>query len=131
MEVKYPETGKRLREIRHQLKLPMDALGNETGMSRSYISDFERGVKRPTSKYLIHLHDKYRVNLNYIFGSDGRMFRREAGEEVNFGKFQDEVDEMLYMMNKVHSVLYSVLGYYSRFKIKNKDLIREELESSD
>ena len=134
---KYYDTGLQLKAIRERLKLTLDGMSKETRISRSYISDFERGLKLPTAKYLKYLHDKHNISLHYIFCSDGRMFRPEEDEDVapDFGKFREEVDELLRYISRVPHALYAVLGFFTEYKIKNKQLIAElfpgdELESS-
>jgi transcriptional regulator with XRE-family HTH domain len=66
--VRFEDTGPQLRNIREDLRMTLDAVSKETGISRSYISDFERGFRLPTSKYLRYLHDNHQVNLNYEGG---------------------------------------------------------------
>jgi len=117
------DIGLQLRAVRERLGLTLEALSKETGISRSYISEFERGVKLPTSRYLKHLHDRCNVSLHYIFCSDGRMFRPSQEEQarVNFGKFQEEVDEMLECMSKNPHALYSLLLSFIEYKAENQE----------
>lgn len=71
MERRYRDMGLQIKAIRERLNMTLDAISKETGISRSYISDFERGFKLPTGKFLKHLHDRHNINLNYVFCSDG------------------------------------------------------------
>jgi transcriptional regulator with XRE-family HTH domain len=113
-----------LKAIRDDLRMTLDAVSKETGMSRSYISDFERGFRLPTSKYMRYLHDRHLVNLNYIFGSEGRKFRTEARKAPDFGKMQEDVDELLALMGEVPHALYAVLGFFNEYKLMNKEVIQ-------
>jgi transcriptional regulator with XRE-family HTH domain len=124
------DIGLNLRAVRDRLGLTLDALSKETGISRSYISEFERGVKLPTSRYLKHLHDRYNVNLNYIFCSDDRMFRPSQEEQArfNFGKFQEEIEEILECITKNPHALYSLLLMFSEYKEKNQQIIAQSLK---
>lgn len=54
-EAIFKEIGMNLRMIRDKIDLTMEVISKETGISRSYLSDFERGVKLPTHKYLKYL----------------------------------------------------------------------------
>lgn len=124
-ERKYENYGLQCRAIRQRLRLTLEDVHKETGISASYISDFERGLKLPTAKYLRHLHDKYQVNLNFIFCGEGRMFRLSAKESEikDFGKFQEEVDEMMTYMSKVPHSLYSMLVQFSEYKVENQEFL--------
>ena len=121
---RFEETGRQLRSIREDLRMTMDAVSKETGISRSYISDFERGFRLPTSKYLRYLHDSHQVNLNYVFGSEERKFRMTKDKPPDFGKMQDDVDDLLRFMAEVPHALYAVLGYFTEYKLMNKEVIQ-------
>jgi transcriptional regulator with XRE-family HTH domain len=123
----YNDIGMQIRAIREKLKLTLDELNGETGISRSYISDFERGIKLPTAKFLRYLHDKHNINLNFVFCGDGRMFRPSKEDIFNtdFGKFQEEIEEILTYANRMPHALFALLGFFMEYKIKNKKLIEE------
>ncbi|MCP4156896.1 MAG: helix-turn-helix transcriptional regulator [bacterium] len=122
----YADIGKRLRIIRDRLDKTMDALCKQIGISRSYLSDFERGYKLPTARYLKFLHDKYDVSLDYVFGgSDIPFIKKDEEEPIDFGKMKEEVEEMLLLLSQMPHALFAVLGYYSEYKINNKKLIKD------
>ena len=104
--------------------MTLDAVSKETGISRSYISDFKRGFRLPTSKYLRYLHDSHQVNLNYVFGSEGWKFRTAKDKPPDFGKMQDDVYDMLRLMAEAPHALYAVLGYFTEYKLMNKEVIQ-------
>lgn len=121
---KHNDIGLQLKAVRERLKMTLDAMSKETRISRSYISDFERGLKLPTAKYLKYLHDKHNVSLNYIFCSDGDMFRPDDDILLpDFGKFREEIKELLAYLARIPHALYTVLGFFTEYKIKNKELI--------
>jgi transcriptional regulator with XRE-family HTH domain len=122
----YKDIGLQLRSVRERLKLTLDDLHGEIGISRSYISNFERGLKLPTVKYLKHLHDKYGVSLDYIFCSNGRMFRGggEATAMVDFGKSQEDVDGMFRLMARVPHALHSMLVAFAEYKLEHEDFLK-------
>lgn len=125
---KYGKMGLQIKAVREHLHMTLDQMSKETGISRGYISDFERGVKLPTGKYLKHLHDVHRVNLNFLFTSEGRMFRPSIEDEImDFGKYQDEIDELLKYLSKIPHALYSVLGFFAEYKIENAKIIAKYL----
>jgi transcriptional regulator with XRE-family HTH domain len=130
-EKKYPEMGLQLKVIREHLKMTLDEISADTGISRSYISDFERGFKLPTGKFLKYLHNRHRVNLNFIYCSEGRMLR-PAGEDeaLDFGKFQEDVDELLHLMARIPHAIYAILGFFTEYKLENKHIIEKYMTDS-
>lgn len=124
---KYIEIGKKLKSIRERFNWTLSTLSKAAGISPSYLSDFERGFKLPTSKYLKYLHENLNINLNYIFGTEDPMFRLKAEKHVkpDFGKYDEEIEELLYYLSRLPHALYSVLGYFTEYKIQHKQLIKE------
>lgn len=125
----YKDIGLQLRSVRERLKLTLDDVHKETGISRSYVSNFERGLKLPTVKYLKHLHDVHSVSLDFIFCSNGRMFRLGAGEpgELDFGKNQEDVDDMMKLMAKVPHARHSMLVAFAEYKMEYEDYLDKYL----
>ncbi len=121
----YQDTAMQLKAIREEMRKTLDVVSQETGISRSYLSDFERGFRLPTSKYLKFLHDRHRVNLNFVFGGEGRKFRVADEAELDFGHLQDEVDKMLHFMAEMPHALFSMLSYFAEYKLVNKKLIEQ------
>ncbi len=121
-EILFKEIGERLRVVRLELKGTMDIFSKESGISRSYLSDFEKGYRMPTSKYLRYLYDRHNVNLNYIFGGVGWIFMNQD-KTVNFGELQPVVNEMLVFLSEMPPALFSILEHVSEYKMKNKELI--------
>lgn len=124
-EVLYQDTAMQLKAIREEMRKTLDVVSGETGISRSYLSDFERGFRLPTSKYLRYLHDHHRVNLNYVFGGEGRKFRAADEAGLDFGHLQDEVDKMLHFMAEMPHALFSMLSHFAEYKLVNKKLIEQ------
>jgi transcriptional regulator with XRE-family HTH domain len=125
------EIGKRLKNVRESLNFTLEALREETGISRSYLSDFERGLKLPTSKYLLYLIESHAVDLNFILIGEGEMFFREAvdGEKVyDFGKYEEEIDDLLFHIVKIPAALHAVLAHFSEYKTEKEDFLKDYLE---
>ncbi len=132
-EVKYVDMGVQLRNIRERLNWTLDVMSKATGISRSYISDFEKGYKLPTMKYLRYLHDNHNVSIHYIMGSDGRMFRpeEEDGVKPDFGRYGEDIDDLLYHMSRIPHAMYAVLGFFAQYKLEHKQFINEFLKETE
>lgn len=124
--VKFPRIGVQLRAIRERLGMTLDVVSKKTGLSRSYVSEFERGLKLPTAKYLRYLHETHNISLNYIFGSDDEMYcptEEERKNKPDFGRYTSDVEEMLQLMGEMPHAMFAMLGAFSEYKMKNKALI--------
>ncbi|MCX6582810.1 MAG: helix-turn-helix transcriptional regulator [Candidatus Aminicenantes bacterium] len=127
---KYQDIGRRLKSIRDALGYTLDRVYKETGISRSYISEFERGRKLATSKYLKFLIDTHNVNLNFVFTGKGEMFishQDRQPELYDFGKFDEEIKDLLFHITNVPNAMYEVLGHFSEYKMRKADLIKQAL----
>jgi transcriptional regulator with XRE-family HTH domain len=126
------EIGIQLKNIRSHFKMTMDEIGKDTGTSRSYLSDFERGFRLPTTKYLRYLHNKLNVNLNYVFKGEGWMFRPTPEERPpDFGQLQDQVTDLLNFIEEMPHALYAVLGFITEYKLMNKELIDRHINEKN
>lgn len=125
-EANFIDVGLRLKAIREDLRITLDTLSKATGMSRTYLSDFERGFRLPTAKYTNYLFHTHQVNLNYVYGGEGPKFRHPAGGPPNFGMFQEEVDRLLHFMAEMPHALYAVLGFFTEYQLTNEALIKRQ-----
>lgn len=126
MNTKFPGIGVQLRAIRERLGMTLDVVSKKVGISRSYVSEFERGLKLPTAKYLMYLHEIHNISLNYIFGCDEEMYcptEEERKNKPDFGYNTPDVMEMLRLMSELPHARFSMLSAFSEYKIKNKQLI--------
>lgn len=115
----FEDIGERLKEIRKELCLKMKTASEETGISRSYIADFEKGYRMPTSKYMIYLHNKHKVNLNHIFSGEKPMFRKSTAIcPPDFGGNQGDINDLLCLMHKYPLIRYLILAHGERLRIK-------------
>ncbi len=124
---KYEDYGKRLKDIRTKLGLTLENIRQHIGISRSYVSEFEKGIKLPTVKYLRYLHDRHGINLNYVFRGQHNMFRENVVNEHSepvFGGFQNDVADMIKLMEKVPHALHHILAYVAEYKVNNHDFLK-------
>ncbi len=121
-EGEHKEIGERLKTIRIQLGLSLDDMVETSGVSRSYLSEFERGVRLPNSRYLRFLFERYGGSIHYVYSGIGDVLvsSRDEGEMFfNFGKYADEIKEMLfYMTHEVHT-LFDMLTAFTEYKMEH------------
>ncbi len=62
--------GKRIREIRKKHNMKLEDLAEKTGLSLSYISLIERGLKNPSLKALERIAKAFSLPTSYFFSED-------------------------------------------------------------
>jgi transcriptional regulator with XRE-family HTH domain len=123
------QVGARLKEVRTAINLSLEKIANQTGFSRSLISEAENGKKKPSSLYLYSLHLLYGVNINYILSGNGDLFIHRPdtpGKAKN--DTDEEMQELIHLMKHVKFVKFAMLSHFVDFKIRNKDVIKEHLK---
>ena len=73
------ELARRLREAREFVNLSQQFVAEQTGISRSAISDIERGERRVESLELKRLAELYRMPVDYFLGNEPS--RRTRGRQ--------------------------------------------------
>jgi len=125
MDKKFEEMGKRARIVRRELGLTLQQMAEETGISRSYLSDFENGKRSVTAKYLKYLAENHNVNLNYIFFPDERVFRVNEKEELNgLFDFEPNLRDLLLYIRKIPHAKHVMLAYFCQYRIEYEHIIR-------
>lgn len=67
------EIGNRYKKIREYLKLSQTKLAEETESFQGYISRIEKGKMLPTFANMYVLANRFKVNLNYLFGTSDNI----------------------------------------------------------
>ncbi len=126
--------GKRLKAVREALTHTLDSMCEAADISRSYLSEFERGQKIPNSKYLKYLFDAHNVNIHFILSGEGPMFnisREEQKRLYNFGKYEEEIKDLLYHITNVPHALYAVLGFFTEYKVDSEKFLEKYLAKKE
>lgn len=129
--VEHGSIDERVKAVREALKYTLKTMQEKTGISTSYISDFERGKKFPSSKYIKKLVNTFGVSSDYLFTGKGDMFLKDRTywkEMYDFGKFNDDVHEMLFYMKKVPNTMFAVLEFFTDYKVKKEEFLEKYLE---
>lgn len=66
--------GRTLRELRREHGWTLEKLSREAGVSRSHLSDVERGTKETSSEVLRSIHQALGVNLDQLLDRARRPF---------------------------------------------------------
>ncbi|MCK4762111.1 MAG: helix-turn-helix transcriptional regulator [Candidatus Aminicenantes bacterium] len=116
--------GKRLRQTRKNLDLTLKEMGEMSGFVVSAVSEMELGKKRILPEYLNLLAAKFNVNLNWIFTGKGSMFLPGYELTWDFGKDNEEIEEMIYLIENSSFFRHEVLRYFMKLKAENKEELK-------
>ena len=75
--------GERLRELRKEQKLTLEALAKEVGSQKETISRYENGKREPSNTVLFELAEFFETPITYLIGlTDDRHFKQLTDEET-------------------------------------------------
>ncbi|HOJ92361.1 MAG TPA: helix-turn-helix transcriptional regulator [Dictyoglomaceae bacterium] len=92
--------GNRIRELRKNKNLKLEDLANMTGLSLSYISLVERGLKHPSLKALEKIADAFNVPTSFLFTED-KEENLEAFLRTNTNLDDDERKMIIQLINSL------------------------------
>lgn len=128
------ETGKRLKTFRILQNLTLAELSEKSGLSIAMISESETGKNKPSPNLMYALHRLYDLNINWLLTGEGEMVikprsakeppRNEKGEIIY------DMESLVWLMERVPIVKYSVLGFFSGFYFENKKTIERFLKET-
>ena len=125
------EVGKRLREVRKNLKLTLKEMGELSGNAFTTISEMESGVIKPNTLYLSLLVSKYRVDINWILTGKGAMFLPEFDLTWDFGKNSKTIMEMFYLIEKEELVQFEMLTHFLKLKALHSEKLEKILKTKE
>ncbi|MCK4763104.1 MAG: helix-turn-helix transcriptional regulator [Candidatus Aminicenantes bacterium] len=114
------EIGSRVKKIRTSLDLTLKQMAEKTGLSAGFLSQIEKGIKRPSAIYLFFLLVEHKVNINWILSGKGDIYLTEnlveKSRAFDFGGDREAVEEMLHDLEQNNHVRHSFLSFYYTLK---------------
>lgn len=107
------EIGGRLRTIRKDLGNTLEEMAQITGLSKSGISDMEKGLKKPSSVYMSELYIKFGVNINWVLTGKGTTHAPDIEFDLNFGKDNELIKKLIFCIENIDIVRYDILKYFA------------------
>jgi transcriptional regulator with XRE-family HTH domain len=127
------ETGRRLRLFRKSRKITVLDLSDRIGISKSTISEVERGHTKPTVNLLLAMFNLYGLNINWVLSGEGKMILKKDAASLSrkiatsTGVMDDEYNQLLFYLENAPVVKYAVLGFFREYFHKNKAIIEENI----
>jgi len=126
--------GQRLRDTRDFLGLSQKDFSEKLGTSNSFISDIEQEKTKPGYKILMKMAHVFNISPNFILLGKGKMFLEEQedlGQLLDFGDDTGAVVDMLRYLRKSPLVKLTIMAYFSRFLLRNEDIIKIDIEREE
>lgn len=129
------EIGMRIRKIRKVLSYTQTQMVSFFDIGRANYSRIEKGEIFPTATILNTLRKEFHVSLDWLITNEGEMFlpqkqKKEERKRLNFGKYNEEINDLLFHMEKVPMLRHAVLGFFLEYRLKNHHIIQQVLEES-
>ncbi len=126
------EIGKRIKEIRKNLRITQKELAAELEMSPCYLSEIEGGKGNPGHAFFYKISTRYNVNLNYLFHGEGEMctrikFKNIPDEDDNIDEIET-IDDLFWYLENSPLVKVQVIGFAAKFKYENEEIIKKNIE---
>lgn len=141
------DMGNRLRALREQLGLNQREFAAKMGMVNTYISALETAYTGPGYYSFYQLAKYHKISPLYLLHGKGPAFidqeepkiqekqekepepeQKPKPEPPTFGNDNPQVKEMLSYFERSPMVKHTVLGFFAKFIIENKDLIEKDIE---
>ena len=69
--------GEKIKRIRNSKNLTQQSFAELLNTSVSFVSEIERGIKKPGYNFLLSLKNVFNINLNWLFIGKGDLFTEE------------------------------------------------------
>lgn len=109
--LKVTELGEYLREQRHGAKLSLRQLAEAAGVSNPYLSQVERGLRKPSAEVLQQIAKGLRISAEMLYVRAGILDEREDRAEVETAIMSDP-----YLTERQRRVL---LDIYASFRAES------------
>ena len=128
------EIGMRMRKIRKALGYTQVQMVSFFDIGRANYSRIEKGEIFPTATILNALLKEFHVSLDWLIAEEGEMFLshnlKDMIKDLDFGKCGEEINDLLFHMEKVPMLRHAVLGFFLEYQQKNQQIIKKILEES-
>jgi len=85
------ELGDFIRDQRHAAQISLRQLAQQAGVSNPYLSQIERGLRKPSAEILQQIAKALRISAEVLYVQAGILEEREGGENVHAAVLADEV----------------------------------------
>src|SRR6185369_8692351 len=84
------ELGDFIRDQRHAAQISLRQLAQQAGVSNPYLSQIERGLRKPSAEILQQIAKALRISAEVLYVQAGILEEREGGENVSAAVLADD-----------------------------------------
>jgi transcriptional regulator with XRE-family HTH domain len=83
----------RIKKLRSHLELTQEEFSSKIGLSRNFIAQVESGIKKPSSRTISDICEKFNVNEEWLLNGTGEMFVN-LPKEAEISNFLSDVQHL-------------------------------------
>ena len=132
------ELGLRLAMIRKKLKMSQRRFAAACGISHNYLCEVEKGQHQPGYDFLERVINKFKIEFRYLSIGEGPMFqspptpvKKETTTRTMSSTDNNEIEKMLWHMERIPVLRYAVLEFFNKYLYKNKGMIAAALKDEE
>ncbi|MCP4146282.1 MAG: hypothetical protein GY757_00900 [bacterium] len=122
--------GRRLEEVRRARNYTVGQMAAAMGISSCTYRSNMKGNNTPALQGLCRLAGNLKISLDWLLKGRGEMFYKQTPVFRGLDSHNDEKEEMEALMEQVPFARHSVMGYYQKFKLENRELIARALQKN-
>lgn len=122
------DINQRFKDLRKVLNKNQEDMGKILGLTKSGISDIERGKRNVTEQHLIMLknwHEKS-INIDWLRTGEGEMFNQPS-DEVAY--YVEDLLEYSGTGNPLYDIIIEMMKTYQQLDEPSKEVIRSYFEA--
>ena len=118
---------KRIKKVRHELKLTQGQFGKRLGLKGSQVKDIETGVVKIRPMLVRLLSHEFMVDSKWLMTGKGRMFGTACEEERQMSCGADHCEKFLKILSEGDTdsvnALKHIVDFFYNMLLKNKAIV--------
>ncbi|MCP4148578.1 MAG: helix-turn-helix transcriptional regulator [bacterium] len=123
--------GQRIKKIRKALNLTQTEFGASLFVSKSHISDIEKGSVKCGFNVIHNLSEIHNVSLYYLVHGESEMFGRKRTQaslkNKKVGDAIESLSELFWYLERSPLMLYTLMGIATKFLYENEEHIKKDI----
>ncbi|MBL7491294.1 helix-turn-helix transcriptional regulator [Frankia sp. AgB1.9] len=120
------ELGDYIRDQRRAAHISLRQLAQQAGVSNPYLSQIERGLRKPSAEILQQIAKALRISAEVLYVQAGILEEREGGEDVHAAVLADEV-----LTARQKQVILDIYDAFRRENAAAADLAASAMTAAD
>ncbi|WP_045877366.1 helix-turn-helix transcriptional regulator [Pseudofrankia sp. DC12] len=120
------ELGDYIRDQRRAAHISLRQLAQQAGVSNPYLSQIERGLRKPSAEILQQIAKALRISAEVLYVQAGILEEREGGEDVHAAVLADEV-----LTARQKQVILDIYDAFRRENAAAEDLAASTVTAGD